>query len=286
MSDSSSKILMVDERQTVREVLDKLFEKTHCDCSFEWSLCETNPELQIGAMNTHRHTSQACKKTPKLLNKLNKKKSKDIHIHGNEVRAVHMSHENQENDAQSPSDWTFLHIDTNLIEPFYLNWTSKNSFLVHMHWHIRVLYSIQWFREVSNIETKNTWLYKNTDQMETPSGQQVWLMHTFFTSIFQKGELRTMSIWWSCCLRGLATPRTSCTLCSDLWSLLCSLTLRWVWTGSRANIWVCVVVTSLIVLFTLKLFYMWKKKGDVSGINEQAKQLLLKVSHCTHTTLY
>ncbi|XP_030017025.1 amyloid beta A4 precursor protein-binding family B member 1-interacting protein-like isoform X2 [Sphaeramia orbicularis] len=45
MSDGSSKTLMVDERQAVREVLDKLFEKTHCDCSVDWSLCETNPEL-------------------------------------------------------------------------------------------------------------------------------------------------------------------------------------------------------------------------------------------------
>lgn len=50
MSDNSSKTLMVDERQMVREVLDKLFEKTHCDCSINWSLCETNPELQIGEM--------------------------------------------------------------------------------------------------------------------------------------------------------------------------------------------------------------------------------------------
>ncbi|XP_020505352.2 amyloid beta A4 precursor protein-binding family B member 1-interacting protein [Labrus bergylta] len=47
MSDGSSKTLMVDERQTVREVLDKLFEKTYCDCSVDWSLCETNPGLQI-----------------------------------------------------------------------------------------------------------------------------------------------------------------------------------------------------------------------------------------------
>ncbi|XP_029582328.1 amyloid beta A4 precursor protein-binding family B member 1-interacting protein isoform X2 [Salmo trutta] len=46
MSDGSSKTLMVDERQTVRDVLDNLFEKTHCDCSMDWSLCETNPELQ------------------------------------------------------------------------------------------------------------------------------------------------------------------------------------------------------------------------------------------------
>ncbi|XP_070700539.1 amyloid beta A4 precursor protein-binding family B member 1-interacting protein-like [Pempheris klunzingeri] len=46
MSDGSSKTLMVNERQTTREVLDKLFEKTHCDGSIDWSLCETNPELQ------------------------------------------------------------------------------------------------------------------------------------------------------------------------------------------------------------------------------------------------
>ncbi|XP_041805170.1 amyloid beta A4 precursor protein-binding family B member 1-interacting protein-like [Chelmon rostratus] len=56
MSDGSSKTLMVDERQTVREVLDNLFEKTHCDCSIGWSLCETNPELQIErAFEDHEH---------------------------------------------------------------------------------------------------------------------------------------------------------------------------------------------------------------------------------------
>ncbi|KAJ8011156.1 hypothetical protein DPEC_G00055250 [Dallia pectoralis] len=47
MSDGSSKTLMVDDRQTVSDVLNDLFEKTHCDCScLGWSLCETNPELQ------------------------------------------------------------------------------------------------------------------------------------------------------------------------------------------------------------------------------------------------
>ncbi|PWA17440.1 hypothetical protein CCH79_00011269, partial [Gambusia affinis] len=47
--------LMVDERQTVRDVLDTLFEKTHCESSIEWSLCETNPDLQIGeTTGTHR----------------------------------------------------------------------------------------------------------------------------------------------------------------------------------------------------------------------------------------
>lgn len=48
MNDGSSKTLMVDERQTVREVLDNLFEKTHCDCNVDWSLRETNHELQLG----------------------------------------------------------------------------------------------------------------------------------------------------------------------------------------------------------------------------------------------
>ncbi|XP_038163856.1 amyloid beta A4 precursor protein-binding family B member 1-interacting protein [Cyprinodon tularosa] len=47
MNDGSSKTLMVDERQTVREVLDNLFEKTHCDGNVDWSLCETNHELQL-----------------------------------------------------------------------------------------------------------------------------------------------------------------------------------------------------------------------------------------------
>nr|DBA25150.1 TPA: hypothetical protein GDO54_012714 [Pyxicephalus adspersus] len=47
MTDNSTKTLMVDERQTVRDILDNLFEKTHCDCSIEWCLYEENPELQI-----------------------------------------------------------------------------------------------------------------------------------------------------------------------------------------------------------------------------------------------
>lgn len=48
LNDGSSKTLMVDERQNVREVLDNLFEKTHCDCNVDWSLRETNPELHLG----------------------------------------------------------------------------------------------------------------------------------------------------------------------------------------------------------------------------------------------
>uniref|UniRef100_A0A8C5PXJ5 Amyloid beta A4 precursor protein-binding family B member 1-interacting protein n=1 Tax=Leptobrachium leishanense TaxID=445787 RepID=A0A8C5PXJ5_9ANUR len=47
MNDNSTKTLMVDERQTVRDVLDNLFEKTHCDCSIEWCLYELLAELQI-----------------------------------------------------------------------------------------------------------------------------------------------------------------------------------------------------------------------------------------------
>lgn len=48
LNDGSSKTLMVDERQSVRDVLDNLFDKTHCDCNVDWSLCETNAELQLG----------------------------------------------------------------------------------------------------------------------------------------------------------------------------------------------------------------------------------------------
>ncbi|KFQ47552.1 Amyloid beta A4 precursor protein-binding family B member 1-interacting protein, partial [Nestor notabilis] len=47
MYDNSSKSLMVDERQVTRDVLDNLFEKTHCDCNVDWCLYEIYPELQI-----------------------------------------------------------------------------------------------------------------------------------------------------------------------------------------------------------------------------------------------
>ncbi|NXT01864.1 AB1IP protein, partial [Jacana jacana] len=47
MNDNSSKSLMVDERQVTRDVLDNLFEKTHCDCNVDWCLYEMYPELQI-----------------------------------------------------------------------------------------------------------------------------------------------------------------------------------------------------------------------------------------------
>nr|AAH23110.1 Amyloid beta (A4) precursor protein-binding, family B, member 1 interacting protein [Mus musculus] len=47
MDDSSTKSLMVDERQLARDVLDNLFEKTHCDCNVDWCLYEIYPELQI-----------------------------------------------------------------------------------------------------------------------------------------------------------------------------------------------------------------------------------------------
>ncbi|KAF2979114.1 hypothetical protein EK904_006680 [Melospiza melodia maxima] len=47
MNDNSTKSLMVDERQVARDVLDNLFEKTHCDCNVDWCLYETYPELQI-----------------------------------------------------------------------------------------------------------------------------------------------------------------------------------------------------------------------------------------------
>ncbi|XP_015269782.1 PREDICTED: amyloid beta A4 precursor protein-binding family B member 1-interacting protein [Gekko japonicus] len=47
MKDNSTKSLMVDERQTARNVLDNLFEKTHCDCRVDWCLYEIYTELQI-----------------------------------------------------------------------------------------------------------------------------------------------------------------------------------------------------------------------------------------------
>ncbi|XP_074756198.1 amyloid beta A4 precursor protein-binding family B member 1-interacting protein [Athene noctua] len=47
MYDNSTKSLMVDERQVTRDVLDNLFEKTHCDCNIDWCLYEIYPELQI-----------------------------------------------------------------------------------------------------------------------------------------------------------------------------------------------------------------------------------------------
>lgn len=48
MSDGSSKALRVDEGQTVGDVLEVLLEKTHCDGSEDWSLVETQHQLQTG----------------------------------------------------------------------------------------------------------------------------------------------------------------------------------------------------------------------------------------------
>ncbi|XP_012871416.1 PREDICTED: ras-associated and pleckstrin homology domains-containing protein 1 [Dipodomys ordii] len=47
MSDDSSKTMMVDERQSVRQVLDNLMDKSHCGYSLDWSLVETISELQM-----------------------------------------------------------------------------------------------------------------------------------------------------------------------------------------------------------------------------------------------
>ncbi|KAL0985660.1 hypothetical protein UPYG_G00160140 [Umbra pygmaea] len=47
LSDESSKTMMVDERQTVRQVLDSLLDKSHCGYSSDWSLVETINELQM-----------------------------------------------------------------------------------------------------------------------------------------------------------------------------------------------------------------------------------------------
>lgn len=48
MSDGSSKALRVDKGQTVGDVLEVLLEKTHCDGSEDWSLTETQHQLQTG----------------------------------------------------------------------------------------------------------------------------------------------------------------------------------------------------------------------------------------------
>lgn len=59
MSDESSKTMMVDERQTVRQVLDSLLDKSHCGYSPDWSLVETINELQMGkrgASDSLHHT--------------------------------------------------------------------------------------------------------------------------------------------------------------------------------------------------------------------------------------
>ncbi|XP_062865370.1 ras-associated and pleckstrin homology domains-containing protein 1b isoform X3 [Trichomycterus rosablanca] len=47
MSDESSKTMMVDERQSVRQVLDSLLDKSHCGYSPDWVLVETITELQM-----------------------------------------------------------------------------------------------------------------------------------------------------------------------------------------------------------------------------------------------
>lgn len=47
LSDESSKTMMVDERQTVRQVLDSLLDKSHCGYSLDWSLVEIITELQM-----------------------------------------------------------------------------------------------------------------------------------------------------------------------------------------------------------------------------------------------
>ncbi|XP_029557880.1 ras-associated and pleckstrin homology domains-containing protein 1 isoform X2 [Salmo trutta] len=47
LSDESSKTMMVDERQTVRQVLDSLLDKSHCGFSPDWSLVESINELQM-----------------------------------------------------------------------------------------------------------------------------------------------------------------------------------------------------------------------------------------------
>lgn len=56
---------MVDERQLARDILDNLFEKTHCDCNIDWCLYEIYPELQIG--ESHPRQQAVLRKPVDLL---------------------------------------------------------------------------------------------------------------------------------------------------------------------------------------------------------------------------
>lgn len=60
MSDESSKTMMVDERQTVRQVLDSLLDKSHCGYSPDWSLVETITELQMGKGGATSESTKHC----------------------------------------------------------------------------------------------------------------------------------------------------------------------------------------------------------------------------------
>ncbi|XP_011824499.1 PREDICTED: amyloid beta A4 precursor protein-binding family B member 1-interacting protein [Mandrillus leucophaeus] len=88
MDDNSTKSLMVDERQLARDVLDNLFEKTHCDCNVDWCLYEIYPELQIEKesvksvhvrYNLIRGKVSSCKVVPQnfYLDNRGKKESKE-----------------------------------------------------------------------------------------------------------------------------------------------------------------------------------------------------------------
>lgn len=61
MSDESSKTMMVDERQTVRQVLDSLLDKSHCGYSPDWSLVETITELQMGKGGVRLKLLHCCR---------------------------------------------------------------------------------------------------------------------------------------------------------------------------------------------------------------------------------
>ncbi|MBN3308735.1 RAPH1 protein, partial [Amia calva] len=71
MSDESSKTMMVDERQTVRQVLDSLLDKSHCGYSPDWSLVETISELQMVRGYNYINCRTICLTLTKdVLNKL------------------------------------------------------------------------------------------------------------------------------------------------------------------------------------------------------------------------
>lgn len=57
----------MDEGQTVGDVLEVLQEKTHCDGSEDWSLVETQPQLQTGETQLDKAAGRVLQASLQLL---------------------------------------------------------------------------------------------------------------------------------------------------------------------------------------------------------------------------